>query len=72
MTGLVGAVNVFGPSTLVLISMMLTIILLVIRIVVHQEHLDVTRSSLIWLDAAIVGFFCAFLLFVYLRFLYLV
>lgn len=72
MGGLVATLNVFGPSTLVLISMMLTIFLLVIRAVVHQEKTDVTRSSLIWLDAAITGMFLAFLVFVYLRFLYLV
>lgn len=72
MTGLIGAVNVFGPSTLVLISMMLTIVLLVIRVAVRQENVDVTRSTLFLLDATIVGLFVAFLVFVYLRFLYLV
>jgi hypothetical protein len=72
MSGLIGALNVFGPSTLVLISMMLTISLLVIRAFVREEKIEVTQSSLIWLDAAITGLFLAFLAFVYLRFLYLV
>jgi hypothetical protein len=69
---LIGALNVFGPSTLVLISMMLTILLLVIRAFVHQEKIEVTRSSLLLLDGAITGLFLAFVVFVYLRFLYLV
>jgi hypothetical protein len=70
--GTMAALNVFGPSTLVLISMVLTVGLLIVRSFVHQERFEVTRSSLIWLDAAIVGLFVAFMIFVYLRFLYLV
>jgi hypothetical protein len=65
-------VNAFGPSTLTLMSMILTVALLVVRAVVHQSRITVTRASLIWLDAAIVVLIVAFLVFVYLRFLYLV
>jgi len=53
-------------------SMILTVALLVVRAVVHQSRITVTRASLIWLDAAIVVLIVAFLVFVYLRFLYLV
>jgi hypothetical protein len=72
MTTLLSAVNAFGPSTLTLMSMILTVALLVVRAVVHQSRITVTRASLIWLDAAIVVLIVAFLVFVYLRFLYLV
>ena len=72
MTTLLSAVNAFGPSTLTLMSMILTVSLLVVRAVVHQSRITVTRASLIWLDAAIVVLIVAFLVFVYLRFLYLV
>jgi len=72
MTTLLSAVNAFGPSTLTLMSMILTVALLVVRAVVHQSRITVTRASLIWLDAAIVVLIVASLVFVYLRFLYLV
>ena len=68
---IIAAQNVFGPSTLVLTSLLLSLGLLAIRSYVHQLKIKTTKSSLLLLDTAIIGVIVIFLILVYLRFLYL-
>lgn len=68
---LLATLNVFGPSTLTLTSLILTIGLLALRSYVHEAKLDVARSSLVWLDSAVVALAVLFFVFVFLRFRYL-
>jgi hypothetical protein len=71
MKDIIAAQNVFGPSTLVLTSLLLSLGLLAIRSYVHQLKIKTTKSSLLLLDTAIIGVIVIFLILVYLRFLYL-
>jgi hypothetical protein len=68
MSNILAAQNVFGPSTLVLTSLLLSMGLLGVRAFVHESKIQVTKSSLIWLDVAVVSLIVLFFLFVYLRF----
>jgi len=68
MSNILAAQNVFGPSTLVLTSLLLSMGLLGVRAFVHESKIQVTKSSLIWLDVAVVSLVVLFFLFVYLRF----
>jgi hypothetical protein len=68
MSNILAAQNVFGPSTLVLTSLLLSVGLLGVRTFVLESKIQVTRSTLIWLDVAVVSLVVLFLLFVYLRF----
>jgi len=71
MKDIIAAQNVFGPSTLVLTSLLLSLGLLAIRSYVHQLKIKTSKSSLLLLDTAIIGVIVVFLILVYLRFLYL-
>ena len=71
MTDIIAAQNVFGPSTLVLTTFLLSLGLLAIRSYVHQLKIKTTKSSLLLLDTAIIGVIVIFFVLVYLRFLYL-
>ena len=71
MTVMLAAQNVFGPATLVLISMMLSVGLLAVRTYVRESKIQVSRSSLVWLDAATILMVVLFFAFVYLRFRHL-
>jgi uncharacterized membrane-anchored protein len=68
MSNILAAQNVFGPSTLVLTSLLLSMGLLGVRAFVHESKIQATKSSLIWLDVAVVSLVVLFFLFVYLRF----
>ena len=68
MSNILAAQNVFGPSTLVLTSLLLSMGLLGVRAFVHESKIQVTKSSLIWLDVDVVSLIVLFFLFVYLRF----
>jgi hypothetical protein len=71
MKDIIAAQNVFGPSTLVLTSLFLSLGLLAIRSYVHQLKIKTSKSSLLVLDTAIIGVIVIFFILVYLRFLYL-
>jgi uncharacterized membrane-anchored protein len=68
MSNVLAAQNVFGPSTLVLTSLLLSMGLLGVRAFVHESKIQVTKSALVWLDVAVVSLAVLFFLFVYLRF----
>ena len=68
MSNVLAAQNVFGPSTLVLTSLLLSMGLLGVRAFVHESKIQVTKSALVWLDVAVVSLVVLFFLFVYLRF----
>ena len=68
MSNILAAQNVFGPSTLVLTSLLLSMGLLGVRAFVHESKIQVTKSALVWLDVAVVSLAVLFFLFVYLRF----
>ena len=68
MSNVLAAQNVFGPATLVLTSLLLSMGLLGVRAFVHESKIQVTKSALVWLDVAVVSLAVLFFLFVYLRF----
>jgi hypothetical protein len=71
MSNILAAQNVFGPSTLALTSLLLSMGLLGVRAFVHESKIQVSRSALLWLDVTVVSLVVLFFLFVYLRFRYL-
>lgn len=71
MSPVLAAQNVFGPSTLVVVSLSLTLILLGVRAYVYEAKFPVGRSALNSLDVAIALLTGIFFVLVYLRFRYL-